>query len=97
MSSIISISIDVTKIDKSKIKDGKYLNLQLFVNDETDAYENNVSVSHSQTKEERENKEKIVYLGNGRVVYVKDGIQTYQNCKSKPKNESNSQSDGLPF
>ena len=54
----ISASIDVTKIDKSKLIDGKkgtYLNLTAFVNlDEKDQYDNNGMVTQSVTAEERE-------------------------------------------
>jgi hypothetical protein len=36
MSTLISASIDVTKIDKSKLYNGKYLNLTISINDQTD-------------------------------------------------------------
>ena len=72
MSAIIQMSIDVTKIDKSKLKDGKYLNVSISVNDET-RYDNNVSMSYNQTKEERESGAKKIYFANGRVAWT-DGI-----------------------
>lgn len=72
MSAIIQMSIDVTKIDKSKLKDGKYLNVNISVNDET-RFENNVGMSYNQTKEERESGAKKVYFANGRVIWT-DGV-----------------------
>jgi len=71
MSAIINASIDLSKIDSSRIfeKDGrKWLNLSISVNDET-KYGNNVGVSISQSKEEREAKQPKTYLGNGKVVW----------------------------
>lgn len=67
MALIANVSIDVTKIDKSKLVKGKYYNLTITVNDTKDQYENDVTVTEPQTKEQRAAKEKKVYLGNGRV------------------------------
>jgi len=71
MSTIINASLDLTKIEKSKIikgKKGSYINVTMFVNDEVDQYGNNASIIISQTKEEREAKAPRVYLGNGKTV-----------------------------
>ena len=72
MSAIIQMSIDVTKIDKSKLKDGKYLNVSISVNNET-KYDNNVSMCYNQSKEERESGAKKTYFANGRVIWT-DGV-----------------------
>lgn len=73
MSQIISVSVDLSKLDKSKIIAGKngakYYNLQVFTFDKKDQYNNDAAVCEPQTKEQREAKEKKVYLGNGRVVW----------------------------
>ena len=76
MSTLISGSIDLSKVDKSKLKDGKYLQVQISVNDTTDNYGNNVSITVNQTKEEREAKEKKTYLGNAKVVWTDGVIKT---------------------
>lgn len=71
MSTIVNASLDLSKIEKSKIikgKKGSYINVTMFINDEVDQYGNNTSVIVSQTKEEREAKTPRVYLGNGRTV-----------------------------
>jgi hypothetical protein len=73
MSAILNLSIDLSKVDKSKLVDGKYLNTQIFINDET-KYGNNVSMAYSQSKEQREAKEPKQYIANGKVVYVNNGI-----------------------
>ena len=56
MSTLISLSIDVTKITKSKIKDGKYLDVTISVDDATNQWGKNASIYESQTKEERQEK-----------------------------------------
>jgi hypothetical protein len=97
MSTIISASIDLAKIDKKNIyeKDGKkYLSLQISVNDET-KYGNNVSVAIGQTKEQREAKVDKTYLGNGKVVWT-DGKITIADKQDQPQMKS-SQKDDLPF
>jgi|TARA_R110000868_G_scaffold258715_1_gene516355 hypothetical protein len=72
MSAIIQMSIDVTKIDKSKLKDGKYLNVSISVNNET-KFDNNVSMCYNQSKEERESGAKKTYFANGKVIWT-DGV-----------------------
>ena len=71
MSAIINASIDLSKVDSSRIfeKDGrKWLSLSISVNDQTN-YGNNVGIALAQTKEEREAKKPKTYLGNGKVVW----------------------------
>jgi len=95
MSAILNLSIDLSKVDKSKLVDGKYLNTQVFINDET-KYGNNVSMAYSQSKEQREAKEPKQYIANGKVVYVNNGIvvaeKEVENVANEPKKD-----DSLPF
>ena len=70
MSTLISGSIDLTKIDKEKLVNGKYLNIQISINDTSDQYGNNVGITIGQSKEEREAKAEKVYLGNVKVVWT---------------------------
>jgi hypothetical protein len=73
MASIIKTSIDLTKIPKDKIidgKKGKYLPLTITLNDEIDQFGNQGPVFVSQSKEEREEKLVKVYLGNVQVVWT---------------------------
>jgi hypothetical protein len=93
MSTLISGSIDLTKIDKSKLKDGKYLNIQISINDTTDNYGNNVAITLNQTKEEREAKEKKTYLGNAKVVWTDGVIKT----ADKVEAQTEVKNDPLPF
>ena len=73
MASIIATSIDLTKIPKDKIidgKKGKYLPITITLNDELDQFGNSGPVVVQQTKEEREAKVAKVYLGNVKVVWT---------------------------
>ena len=61
MSAIVNFSLDLSKLPKEKMvkgKKGTYINLSLSVNDETNEYGSNASVTLSQTKEERDAKQK---------------------------------------
>jgi len=72
MSKLVSLSIDVTKIDKSKLykgEKGTYLNLDVWIDEEADEDWKKVSANQSQTKEEREAKQKKNYVGNGKLVF----------------------------
>lgn len=66
---LVNIGIDVTKIPRSEIKNGKWLNLDIWINDEEDQYGNHASVSVQQTKEQRDAKAKKVYIGNGKKKF----------------------------
>jgi len=85
MASIISGSIDLTKIDKSKIfegKKGKYYPLTVVINNELGQYGDSGYIQTEQTKEEREAKQPKTFLGNVKVVWT-DG-----------QNVSNANQDG---
>ena len=73
MASIIATSIDLTKVPKDKIiqgKKGKYLPITITINDEVDQFGNQGPVIVQQSKEEREAKSEKVYLGNAKVVWT---------------------------
>ena len=102
MSALVSFSLEIDKISKSKIvmgKNGKkYYNLALSVNDQTNQYGQNVAVFDSQSEEERKAKKPKDYLGNGKVVWT-DGyiFKAEQQASSAPKQHSQPQDDDLPF
>lgn len=66
---MINISINLSKIPKDKIidgKKGKYVNITVQELQQPDQYGNTHYVAMSQTKEERAAKVEKVYLGNGK-------------------------------
>ena len=69
MSKLYTGKIDISKIDETKIfegKKGKYLNLDIWVNDEADLYGNKVNI-RQQTAQTEEN----IYLGNAKEFNLK--------------------------
>ena len=77
MATIISASIDVTKIPKEELikgKKGTYANITVYINDET-RYGNNASIAMSMSKEEKEAGKERVWLGNGRVVFTEGEVK----------------------
>lgn len=72
---ILNVSIDLTKIDKTKIKPhangAKYYSMDIIIKDEPDQYGQNVAVKNGLTKEERERGDKGVFIGNGKIVFTK--------------------------
>jgi hypothetical protein len=79
MGSIASISIDLSKLDKSKIVNGKngqkYYNLNIGINDLSDQYGNNIQVTEPQTLEQRSAKEPKTFYGNGKVFWTDGKIE----------------------
>ena len=100
MSKMLTGSIDLNKIDKTKIvstdKNGKpfengakYLNVVVWINDEADKYGNNASIQISQSKEEREAGAKAIYIGN---------LKEPQSRNNEPTSaRTASVADDLPF
>ena len=100
MTKLLTGSIDLNKIDKTKIvttdKNGnpfengaKYLNVVVWLNDEADQYGNNASIQISQSKEEREAGVKATYIGN---------LKEPQSRNNEPTSaRTASVADGLPF
>lgn len=103
MAGIIKASIDLTKIPKEKIVDGKkgkYINIVVNVNNDPDQFGNQASVVVDQTKEERDAKTAKTYLGNGKVVWsdgqFPDPMPYEGKSNGAPKPQAQP-ADDLPF
>lgn len=70
---IISASINLNKINKSKLIKGKdgneYLNISILCNDSANEWGKDVSIVEAQTEQERKDKAKKNFIGNGKTVY----------------------------
>lgn len=83
MAEILAGSIDLNKIDKSRIKEvkpkdgstAKFYEVSIFVKNEQDGYGNIASISEAQTKDERTAKKPTVYLGNLKRVWAEQKDQ----------------------
>tara|TARA_R100001015_G_C4606644_1_gene161707 strand:- start:623 stop:919 length:297 start_codon:yes stop_codon:yes gene_type:complete len=98
MSTLINFWIDVNSLPKDKFKKGKngkvFYNFTANIEDVTNEYGQNVSIFQEQTKEERDNKIKRNYHGNGSVVWTDGNIVKAE--KKKSANYDNNNND-LPF
>lgn len=99
---IISGSIDLTSIDKTKLINGKngktYLNFTAMVQNSS-SYGNNVWVTQTISKEDRENKVKPITLGNAAVKWIGEGgisLAERNEVTNQEQNEARATSD-LPF
>jgi hypothetical protein len=106
MAQLFSASINVSKIDKSKLvkgDKGQYLNITISINDEEDAYGNIAGIYESQSKDERDAKSPRNYLGNAKLVWSSDSPSTAQASKPQAKAATPSaptveeEAEDLPF
>jgi hypothetical protein len=91
MSKLLTGSIELTKIDKTKIveKDGrKWLNITVWLNDEKDKYGNCASIQISAKKEEPK-----IYIGNLKEYEAKPT----PDATPQPASEVQQDDDNLPF
>ena len=101
MAKLLSLKIDVSKIDKSKLfqgQKGTYLDLTISLNDELDNYGNDVTAWQGQTEEERKNKANRNFLGNGKVFWSSEGTVKQSHKPYEPKEDINTTENlDLPF
>jgi len=101
----ISIKIDVTKIDKSRLfkgEKGTYLDLTTFIDLENPTeYGDHGFISQSTSKEEREQKVQLPILGNVKVFFAGDSNpQNNQQGNSVPQSQAvpdGFEDDLIPF
>lgn len=102
MADFITASICLDKIPKDagyiKIgKDGKkYISIVIAEGKEPDAFDNTHYIYLSQTKEQREAKEKKIYLGNGKAYQPKTTPVSVENVAEMPAATA-ADIDDLPF
>ena len=90
MSSLAEVYIKKEQLEilvkACNVRNQQGISLQIGINDETNQWGQNVSLSVSQTKEEREAKKDKYYVGNGKIFYT-DGKITKAEKKDIPKAE----------
>ena len=98
----LNLSIDVTKLDKSRFykgKKGTYAKLTCFVDtEETSQYGDNGTIMQELSKEDRDNGVKLPILGNAKVFW-QDGqrksTNQQQTRKQEPQNNQNNGYDDV--
>lgn len=99
MGAIITFNLNLSRLDKSKIvqgKKGSYYPITAFVNDETDQFGNNVAIATGLTKEEREAGAKTDYICNGKVIST-DGSVVVATRQEQAQAAPQAQAVDLPF
>ncbi len=108
-----NMSIDVSKLDKSRFykgKKGTYAKLTCFINtEETSQFGDNGPITQELSKEDRDNGVKLPILGNAKIFW-KDGQsgrvnqQTGQQSQGRPQPQSSQDNvyddyagDSIPF
>lgn len=98
--SLINISIDVKKLSKDKLKihanGATYCGLVVEQLKVADKFGNTHTVYESQTKEQREAKEKRNYVGNGKE-FVFNKQQPLPGKWEQPQGNETTKTDDLPF
>jgi len=100
MGALINVSVNLDKLDKTKIikgKNGNYYNFTVSVNDETSQYGDNASIFNTQTKEERESKASKTYVGNGKVVWTDGSISVAEKQGQSQQARPQAAAVDLPF
>jgi hypothetical protein len=100
MSATITFNLNLSKLDKSKIvqgKKGSYYPLTVFVNDNTDPYGNNVAVATGLTKEEREAGAKTEYISNGKVIKTDGSVSVAERVENNAPAQKQVQEADFPF
>jgi hypothetical protein len=97
MSTLINLSIDVTKVTKEALAKGKYLNLTISINDEINQYGQNVAAWEAQSMEDRKEKVERNYVGNGKVVFTEGLVTAVPTEEKKKPTKKKVDTNDLPF
>jgi hypothetical protein len=97
MSTLINLSIDVTKVTKEALAKGKYLNLTISINDEINQYGQNVAAWEAQSVEDRKEKVERNYVGNGKVIFTEGLVSAVPTEEKKKPTKKKVDTNDLPF
>lgn len=102
----VSLSIDVTKIDKSRLykgQKGTYLDATVFLDlVDADQFGNHGMITQSVTKEEKEGGIRGAILGNGKIIWRDEADAQSQRQRQPDRTPARQQAapdfdDDLPF
>lgn len=100
MSTLITMSINVSKLDKAQLftseKGEKFLNCSFYLKDEADQYGNHGMITQSISKELREAGERGAILGNAKMLVFEEREQKPK-PKPAPSLDFDNLDDDLPF
>ena len=95
------LEVLVNTLNRKTGEDAKGVKIQISISDTTNDYGQNVSATISQTKEQREQKIKPYYVGNGKVFWTNGKIEVAKKKEdaAPPVQNAitNDGDDSLPF
>ena len=101
MSAIITFDFKKSDIAALEANDRGYVQFAMSVNDDTNQYGQNTSVTVNQSKEDREAKQPKKYVGNGRVVWTDGSIVAAERVErgtpAAAQSQSGRETPDLPF
>ena len=100
MATLISAYFTKAKLQEMLNAADKGIAVTIAVNDEANQYQQNVVISKSQTKEEREAKATKTYYGNGQVVWTDGKVTLAPKKDAAPQQQPSSTEvdlNDLPF
>ena len=96
----VNLSIDVSKLDKSRLykgAKGTYANLTVFIDSNPDQYGKNGGVKEQATKEERDQKVKMPFVGNATIFWSDNPDFQQARVEQAQEPATDEFDDSIPF
>jgi len=96
----INLSIDVSKLDKSRLykgAKGTYANLTVFIDSNPDQYGKNGGVKEQATKDERDQKVKMPFVGNATIFWSDNPDFQQARVEQAQEPATDEFDDSIPF
>lgn len=100
MTRILRLKLDVTKIDKARLfqgKKGTYLDATVFLNDEPGQFGDHGMITQDVSQEEREAGTKGAILGNATIVKIMDDNNRPASTPKPAQTPAQDENDDIPF
>jgi len=96
----VNLSIDVSKLDKSRLykgAKGTYANLTVFIDSNPDQYGKNGGVKEQATKDERDQKVKMPFVGNATIFWSDNPDFQQARVEQAQEPATDEFDDSIPF
>jgi hypothetical protein len=96
----VNLSIDVSKLDKSRLykgAKGTYANLTVFIDSNPDQYGKNGGVKEQATKDERDQKVKMQFVGNATIFWSDNPDFQQARVEQAQEPATDEFDDSIPF
>jgi len=96
----VNLSIDVSKLDKSRLykgAKGTYANLTVFIDSNPDQFGKNGGVKEQATKEERDQKVKMPFVGNATIFWSDNPDFQQARVEQAQEPKTDEFDDSIPF